>query len=138
MDRSNAKDWVLFGRIIPKAEVIFISQVVMVYIIICVSLFNLSMGNTNQVWLVLLSSCVGYLLPPPQLERSYISTIPNANNNWSLDEVDEPNQLINSETTPNLTTDVLTGFSAIQLCCSKCRRDKTGGDCSGTELSEEE
>ena len=58
--------WCISGRIVPKGEVVFISQVIIVYIVVIVSIINLSLEvNDKNIWIILLSSCLGYLLPNP-------------------------------------------------------------------------
>ena len=54
------------------AEFVFISQVVLVYFIVIACIVNLSINteeHISRVWLILLSSCMGYLLPSPKLTR---------------------------------------------------------------------
>ena len=46
--------------------VLFVAQVLAVYIVIAISLYNLTKGGENkELWISLLSSSVGYLLPCP-------------------------------------------------------------------------
>ena len=48
----------------------FLFQVVAVYIVIIISLLNLTRGTDNkELWVSLLSSNVGYLLPTPILTK---------------------------------------------------------------------
>jgi hypothetical protein len=49
--------------------VLFICQVVVIFIVVCVSLLNLSLqwGN-QQLWTVILTSCLGYIMPNPRLK----------------------------------------------------------------------
>ena len=54
-----------------KAHVIvFISQVAILFLVVVTSLVNLSLnkGNTN-LWTMVLTSCLGYMLPNPRLKR---------------------------------------------------------------------
>ena len=52
-------------------RVLFVSQVVLVYIVVIACILNLSInkGENERVWIVLLSSCMGYLLPSPKLKQ---------------------------------------------------------------------
>ena len=62
--------WEIFGRIIPKNEVIFICQVVILYIVILTCIVNLSLGNgDSNLWTALLSSSMGIMLPAPTLSK---------------------------------------------------------------------
>jgi len=67
---SSIRQWQLFGKTVPKNEVIFICQVVILYIIILTCIVNLSLGNgDSNLWTALLSSSLGIMLPAPTLSR---------------------------------------------------------------------
>ena len=60
--------WHVFGRQLPKTEVVFFFQIILIYLIVGVSLFNLSrQTGPDHLWIALLSSCVGYSLPNPAI-----------------------------------------------------------------------
>jgi len=62
-------EWSFFCSKIPSAEIVFFCQIVAIYTIICTSLYNLPVGSEPaNLWITLLSSCVGYLLPSPVLK----------------------------------------------------------------------
>jgi hypothetical protein len=54
---------------LPKSEVVFFTQIILIYIVCVCSLVNLSLGNKNQLWTILLTSCLGYLMPNPSFEK---------------------------------------------------------------------
>jgi positive regulator of sigma E activity len=57
-------------RPVSRADaVVYISQVLLLFIVVITSLVNLSMshGNTN-LWTMVLTSCLGYMLPHPRLK----------------------------------------------------------------------
>lgn len=59
-------------REFPGNEVKFFCQIFIIFIIVCVSLYNLTSntGNTNDtLWISLLSSSMGYLMPNPSIRR---------------------------------------------------------------------
>ena len=65
---ASTSNWRLFGRILPKNEVIFICQVVILYIVIITCIANLSLRNgDSNLWTALLSSSLGIMLPQPTL-----------------------------------------------------------------------
>jgi len=66
---SNASTkWDFFGRVLPRAEIVFFVQVIMVYVVVIVSIVNLTIGRTDEkLWIALLSSGIGYILPNPSL-----------------------------------------------------------------------
>ena len=56
---------------IPKNRWSFFAQIVVVYTIIITSLIHLSLKSPDkELWLILLSSSVGYILPSPGLKFS--------------------------------------------------------------------
>ena len=62
--------WCLFGKFVPRAEIVFVCQVIAIYAIIAASIYNLcaDSGKTH-LWVSLLSSCLGYLLPSPTINK---------------------------------------------------------------------
>lgn len=53
----------------PKNTLIFISQIIVIYFIIIAAIIQLSLQNTNKdLWIILLSSSLGYILPSPNLK----------------------------------------------------------------------
>lgn len=63
--------WDVFGKTVPRAEIVFVCQMIIIYVVIGVSLFSLTRGNDaadKQLWIALLSSCLGYLLPNPRID----------------------------------------------------------------------
>lgn len=66
---SGLRDWSMCGERVPKNQVTFIAQIIAVYGIIIVSIVHISLQSANQeLWLVLLSSAFGYILPSPGLK----------------------------------------------------------------------
>lgn len=52
-----------------KSELVFFSQVIIIYIVVCLCLFNLTTGHTQaNLWSALLSGSLGYLLPNPKIK----------------------------------------------------------------------
>ena len=50
--------------------ILFTAQVLIVYVVVAVSLYNLTQGTENkELWISLLSSSVGYLLPSPIIQK---------------------------------------------------------------------
>ena len=70
------KVWRIFGRSVPRSEIVFFSQVIVVYIVIIACIVNLSTHNgRTELWTALLSSSLGYLLPAPHLENVHLPTV---------------------------------------------------------------
>lgn len=61
--------WRFFGRGVPRSEIVFLCQMVLIYVVVGVSLFNLTRGHgTDNLWVALLGSCLGYVLPNPSID----------------------------------------------------------------------
>lgn len=61
--------WNIFGKAIPKSEIVYFSQVIVIYVIIVTCILNLSLKNgDSNLWTALLSSCLGYILPSPKIK----------------------------------------------------------------------
>ena len=70
-NESVRSNWELFGRVLPKNEVIFICQVVILYIVIITCIINLSLKNgDSNLWVALLSSSLGIMLPQPTISQN--------------------------------------------------------------------
>ena len=66
MEREREEtNWYILGKEVPKLEVIFFAQVFILYIIIITSIVNLSVNGEKALWVSLLSSSLGILLPTP-------------------------------------------------------------------------
>ena len=73
MERAsvNSERWNVLGNRLPKSEIVYFSQMIVVYTIILTSIVNLSLKNGNsELWIALLSSAIGYALPSPNLKKA--------------------------------------------------------------------
>ena len=62
--------WTCFNNKIPKEELIYFSQVTLIFIVVIACITNLSLGNEHEtVWISLLCSSLGYILPAPTLKE---------------------------------------------------------------------
>ena len=65
-----AEGWHLLGTECPKEEIVFFCQVIILYTVIVVSIYTLTVGHGDSIlWTALLSSSLDYLLPNPSLKR---------------------------------------------------------------------
>ena len=70
-DEDSSTPWHLFGTVCPKEEIVFLCQVLVLFTVILISIYNLTTGHENSnLWTALLSSSLGYLLPNPTLRRN--------------------------------------------------------------------
>ena len=71
-DNSNNSNghWPVFGHRLPKAEIVYFCQTLIIFIVVVTSIVNLSLGNDEgKLWTALLSSSLGYILPNPKLKK---------------------------------------------------------------------
>ena len=67
---SGSTKWHFFGKLLPRSEIVFFIQVVLVYVVVIVSIVNLTIGREDdKLWIALLSSGIGYILPNPSLKH---------------------------------------------------------------------
>jgi hypothetical protein len=70
---SLTKAWKWCGDKVPKSQALFLSQIIILYIIILSCLFNLSFKNgRSEMWLSLLCTCIGAILPQPKFSHRRI------------------------------------------------------------------
>ena len=70
LDAKATDGWHIFGTECPKEEIVFLCQVIILYTVIVVSIYNLTVAHDDPtLWTALLSSSLGYLLPNPSLKR---------------------------------------------------------------------
>jgi hypothetical protein len=69
---SSPTHWQVLGRKVPKKEIVYFTQVVLIYIIVVTAIVNLTLyrddPESGKLWTALLSSAIGYLLPNPTLK----------------------------------------------------------------------
>lgn len=66
----SERSWNLFGKSVPRTEIQYITQIIIIYIVIITCIINLSLGNgDSNLWTALLSSCLGYMLPNPSIKH---------------------------------------------------------------------
>lgn len=68
-DRASAtSQWYVLGRRVPRSEIVYGSQILLIYLVVGTAIYNLSTGQgDSNLWTALLSSCLGYILPNPKL-----------------------------------------------------------------------
>ena len=69
--RPRTRLWHMFGRRVPRSEIVFCCQTLLVYVVVVTSLVNITLSNGPlNLWIALLSSSLGYLLPHPSLDKT--------------------------------------------------------------------
>lgn len=70
-DSTHSEKWLVMGNRLPKSEIVYFCQMLVVYVIIITSIANLSLQKEkNELWITLLSSAIGYALPSPTLKTT--------------------------------------------------------------------
>ena len=65
----DKRDYKFCGNRIPKNQFTYLSQIIVIYAIIATAIVHLSLQSDNrELWLILLSSSLGYILPSPGLK----------------------------------------------------------------------
>ena len=66
---DNTKNYNCCGNRVPKNQFTYISQIIVIYSIIATSTVRLSIRSQDrELWLILLSSSLGYILPSQGLK----------------------------------------------------------------------
>jgi p-aminobenzoyl-glutamate transporter AbgT len=68
---AGSEAWVFGGKTLPRSEIVFFCQMLILVIVILASVINLSLGAQSDLWIVLLSTSIGAILPNPNLKRSH-------------------------------------------------------------------
>ncbi len=69
-DDNERRSWIFFGKHLPRSEIVFLCQTVLVFVLVIFSVICLALAETceeSTVWVAILSSSVGYMLPAPKL-----------------------------------------------------------------------
>ena len=67
---SAMTPWKCCGAEYPRREIVFFAQVAAIYAVLVASVYNLTVGverSDRELWIALLSSALGYMLPNPAL-----------------------------------------------------------------------
>ena len=69
-ETDTTRVWPLFGLQLPRSEIVFFCQTFIIYVVVVTSLVNLTLKNEPiNLWIALLGSCLGYLLPHPSIDN---------------------------------------------------------------------
>lgn len=69
-ENNERRSWIFFGHRANRSQVVFLVQVLLVLTIVIVSIVNLTLAKTceeTSIWIAILSSSVGYMLPSPRI-----------------------------------------------------------------------
>ena len=70
MEQVERVSWRFCGHKFSRSQVVYFSQILILYMIIITCIVNLSIKNgDSNLWTALLSSSIGYILPSPKLKN---------------------------------------------------------------------
>lgn len=67
---SRARSWILCTQHLPRLQIVFAVQSLLIFLLVTVSITCIAFAKTCEettVWVAILSSSVGYMLPSPKL-----------------------------------------------------------------------
>ena len=68
---ASALRWKWCGEAVPREEIVFFTQMILALSVIVSSIVCLSMqpgGENKEFWMVMLSGCMGYIMPSPNMK----------------------------------------------------------------------
>ena len=68
MVSRRSDSWDMFGKKLPKSEIVFLAQILVIYTVVIACIVNISLGSDSDLWIVLMSTCLGAILPHPDLK----------------------------------------------------------------------
>ena len=70
VNSNQSLSWKIFGYDVPRSEVVFICQMLIISGVIISCIVNLSMNNGNsEMWVSFFGYAFGAMLPPPKLRK---------------------------------------------------------------------
>lgn len=70
-DSRKSALWRFCGQNLPRSEIVYLCQMLVVFSVVAVSLYNLTSGaGDGKLWTALLSSSLGYVLPAPTISSN--------------------------------------------------------------------
>ena len=71
---EGQSEWTLFGSKFSRTALVFLCQVIILYISIITCFVNLTIRNgPNELWITVLSLSLGTILPSPKVRKSKIT-----------------------------------------------------------------
>ena len=70
MSITDDRSWVFFGEKLPRSEIVYFTQIFLLFLIIVTAITNLSLtSGQEELWITLLCTSVGYILPSPDIKK---------------------------------------------------------------------
>ena len=81
---EGRSEWTLFGSKFSRTALVFLCQVIILYISIITCFVNLTIHNgPNELWITVLSLSLGTILPSPKVRKSKITAGGGSSSNSS-------------------------------------------------------
>ena len=81
---EGRSEWTIFGSKFSRTALIFLCQVIILYISIITCSVNLTVHNgPNELWITVLSLSLGTILPSPKVRKSKIAAGGGSSSNSS-------------------------------------------------------
>lgn len=81
---SSSSTWEICGKNVPRSEVMYICQMILICIVIVSSIINLSINNGRpEMWVSFFGYAFGAALPPPKIKSLIakgVNSKPNSHN----------------------------------------------------------
>ena len=76
METSSETKWTVLGKKLPKSEIVYFTQIVVLFTVIAISLYNLTSNTeSRELWISLMSSSLGYILPSPKIKKHVLPEV---------------------------------------------------------------
>lgn len=69
----SSREWYIGNRAISKSLIMYCAQIILLYAVVATAIVNLSLSHCmadQKLWVALLASSIGYLLPSPSIKES--------------------------------------------------------------------
>lgn len=73
-NRVERKPWPCCGRKVPRSEIVFLIQVVSIFITVCYCVYRVSVSKDCEertIYISILTATITYLLPPPRVQQQH-------------------------------------------------------------------
>ena len=68
-DDQTSVNWKVFGHLVPRSEVVYICQMIIIFIVIISCIINLALNNGNsEMWVSFFGYAFGAMLPQPRIK----------------------------------------------------------------------
>ena len=69
--------WEIAGRRVSRPLIVYSAQIALIYAVVITAIYNLTVSHCQsdqRLWVALLASCVGYIMPAPAIAAATVAT----------------------------------------------------------------